>query len=63
MNAIISATSLSAKSLNMDTMIGSIAPGMEADIIAVQGDPTTDITALSRVAFVMKGGKVYRNTQ
>ena len=63
MDAIISATSLSAKSLNMDIMIGSIAPGMEADIIAVQGDPTTDITALSRVAFVMKGGKVYRNTQ
>jgi imidazolonepropionase-like amidohydrolase len=61
MDAIISATSLSAKSLNMDTMIGSIAPGMEADIIAVQGDPTTDITALSNVVFVMKGGKVYRN--
>jgi imidazolonepropionase-like amidohydrolase len=63
MDAIISATSVSAKSLNMDSMIGSIAPGLEADIIAVQGDPTTDITALEHVAFVMKGGKVYRNTK
>jgi imidazolonepropionase-like amidohydrolase len=63
MDAIISATSVSAKSLNMDAVIGSIGPGMEADIIAVQGDPTTDITALSKVAFVMKAGKVYRNTK
>ena len=60
MDAIISTTSLSAKSLNMDTIIGSIAPGMEADIIGVEGDPATDITALTRVAFVMKGGKVYK---
>jgi len=61
MDAIISATSLAAKSMNMDSKIGSIAPGMEADLIAVDGDPMTDITALSRVAFVMKGGKVYKN--
>ena len=63
MDAIISTTSLSAKSLNMDTIIGSIAPGMEADIIGVEGDPATDITALTRVAFVMKGGKVYKSVQ
>jgi imidazolonepropionase-like amidohydrolase len=63
MDAIISATSLSAKSLNMDNMIGSIAPGMEADIIAVEGNPIKDITALSHVTFVMKGGKVYKNSK
>src|SRR5262245_36146577 len=63
MDAIISATSLTAKSLGMDTIIGSIAPGMEADIIAVEGNPTTDITAVKRVAFVMRGGKVYKNAK
>ena len=63
MDAIISTTSLAAKSLNMDSIIGSIAPGMEADLVGIEGDPTTDITALSRVAFVMKGGKVYKNTR
>jgi hypothetical protein len=57
MDAIVSATSLSAKSLNMHTMIGSIAPGMEADIIAIEGDPTADITALSKAAFVMKAAR------
>jgi len=63
MDAIISTTSLSAQSLNMDRIIGSIGPGMEADLIGVEGDPTTDITALSRVAFVMKGGRVYKNVK
>src|SRR5215831_12333522 len=63
MDAIISATSLAAKSLNMGSAIGSIAPGMEADIIAIEGDPIADISALTRVNFVMKGGKVYRNTK
>ena len=61
MDAVISATSLSAKSMNMASTIGTIAPGFEADIIAVDGDPSKDITALTRVAFVMKGGKVYKN--
>ena len=41
--------------------IGSIAPGYQADIIAVDGDPTVDITALGRVVFVMKGGVVYKH--
>jgi imidazolonepropionase-like amidohydrolase len=59
--AITSATSLGAEAIGMGDQIGSIAPGMQADLIAVQGDPTKDITALRRVMFVMKGGKVYRN--
>jgi imidazolonepropionase-like amidohydrolase len=41
--------------------IGAIAPGLEADIIAIDGDPLTDITAVRRVVFVMKGGIVYKN--
>jgi imidazolonepropionase-like amidohydrolase len=63
MNAITSATSLAAKSLNLENSIGALAPGFEADLIAVDGDPTHDITALTRVVFVMKGGKVYKNTR
>jgi imidazolonepropionase-like amidohydrolase len=61
MHAIVSATSVSAESLRLGGTIGAIAPGMEADIIATDGDPTADITAVRRVSFVMKGGRVYRN--
>jgi imidazolonepropionase-like amidohydrolase len=61
MHAIVSATSLNAESLHLGDKIGSIAPGMDADIIATDGDPTADITAVRRVSFVMKGGKVYKN--
>lgn len=60
MAALVSATSLAAESLALEDMIGAIAPGMEADLIAVQGDPLDDITALKRVVFVMKGGVVHR---
>ena len=61
MDAITSATSMGAEALHLGAQIGSIAPGLEADLIAVQGDPTKDITALRRVMFVMKGGRVYKN--
>jgi imidazolonepropionase-like amidohydrolase len=61
MDAIISATSVSAKSLRLEKSIGTLAPGFEADLIAVVGDPSTDITAVTRVAFVMKGGVIYKN--
>jgi imidazolonepropionase-like amidohydrolase len=60
MDAIVSATSVSARSMNLDKTIGTIAAGYEADLIAVEGDPLTDIAAVTRVAFVMKGGKVYK---
>ena len=59
MKVIISATSLAADALALGKTIGSIAPGYEADIIAVEGNPTTDITSLQRVRFVMKTGRVY----
>ena len=45
----------------MSDQIGSIAPGLQADLVAVQGDPTKDITAMRRVMFVMKGGRVSKN--
>ena len=61
MDAIIGATSLAAKSMNLDKTIGTLAPGYEADIIAIDGDPATDIMAVTRVAFVMRGGKIYKN--
>jgi imidazolonepropionase-like amidohydrolase len=61
MDAIVSATSLSARSLRLEKTVGTLAPGYEADIIGLDGDPTTDINAVKRVAFVMRGGRVYRN--
>ena len=61
MAALVSATSLSAESLNMGNQIGSIAPGMQADIVAFDGNPLQDVTAAGRAVFVMKGGKVCEN--
>ena len=61
MAAMVSANSLAAEALGLAHEIGSIAPGMQADIIALDGDPTKDITAVRRVVFVMKGGVVYKN--
>jgi imidazolonepropionase-like amidohydrolase len=63
LDAITSATSLGAEALGMGDQLGTIAPGMQADLVAVQGDPSKDITALRRVVFVMKGGKVFRNAK
>jgi imidazolonepropionase-like amidohydrolase len=61
MAALISATSLSAESLNLGRETGSIAPGMQADIVAFDGNPLEDVTAAARAVFVMKSGKVYEN--
>jgi imidazolonepropionase-like amidohydrolase len=60
-DAITSATSLTAESMHLSDQIGAIALGLQADVIAVPGDPTKDITLLRKVQFVMKGGKVYKN--
>lgn len=61
MDAIVATTSLNAEAMGIAGVTGAVAPGLEADLIAVDGDPLTDITALRRVVFVMKGGTVYRN--
>ncbi len=61
MDAVVSATSLAAESVGLEDRIGAIATGYEADIIALDGDPLADPTALGRVVFVMRGGRVYRN--
>src|SRR5207244_10711951 len=60
MSAITSATSLAAESLGLGDRIGTLAPGYQADLIALDGDPLREITALERVSFVMKDGHVYK---
>ena len=61
MDAIISATSRAAEALDLADQIGTLAPGFEADLVAVAGNPLDDITAVRDVVFVMKGGVVYKN--
>jgi imidazolonepropionase-like amidohydrolase len=63
MAALESATSISAESLNLGDQIGSLAPGMQADIVGFDGDPLRDVNAARRAVFVMKGGRVYENRQ
>lgn len=58
---MVSANSLGARALGLADPIGAIAPGMQADIIALDGDPLKDITTVRQVVFVMKGGVVYWN--
>lgn len=60
MDAIVSGTSLAAESLGMSNRVGSIAAGFQADLVATDGNPAEDITAVRRVVFVMKGGKIYK---
>lgn len=61
MDAMVSANSLAAQAMGLADRIGAIAPGLDADIIALDGNPLEDITAVRRVVFVMKDGKVYKN--
>jgi imidazolonepropionase-like amidohydrolase len=61
MDAIVSGTSLAAESLWLQDKVGSIAEGMEADIVAVAGNPLDDITSVRKIVCVMKGGRVYKN--
>src|SRR5207249_936772 len=61
MAAMVSANSLAAEAVSMADQIGSITPGLQADIIALDGDPLKDITAVRNVVFVMKSGVVYKN--
>ena len=61
MDAIISATSMSAEALGLGNEIGSVAPGYQADLVATDGNPLEDITAVRRVVFVMKGGQIYKH--
>lgn len=60
MAALVSANSVAAAALGMEDRIGTLAPGFEADLIALDGDPLKDVTAVRRVVFVMRGGVVYK---
>lgn len=61
MDALVQATSVPAEAIGLGERIGRIRKGMEADLIVVDGDPLKDITAITRVLFVMKGGKIYKD--
>jgi len=60
MDVLMSGTSVAAASLGLGNVIGTVAPGFEADLVAIQGNPLDDITAVRHAAFVMKGGKLVR---
>lgn len=59
--AIRAATSEAATLMGWEERVGSVEPGKFADLVAVSGDPLSDISELERVRFVMKGGQVVRN--
>jgi imidazolonepropionase-like amidohydrolase len=60
LGALAAATSVNARVLHLETELGSLRAGLLADLIAVEGDPTSDISSLRKVVLVMKGGKIHR---
>jgi len=60
MQAIRSATRWASELMRGEDRVGTIAPGLYADLIAVPGDPTDDVTLLEDVPFVMKGGQIVK---
>jgi imidazolonepropionase-like amidohydrolase len=61
MDALMSGTSVAAEALGLAKTVGAIGPGYEADLVAVEGNPLDDITAVRKVVFVMKAGRIYRS--
>jgi len=61
--ALEAATSVNARALHLEGEVGRVRSGLLADLIAVEGDPTSDISSLRKIVLVMKGGKIYRDDQ
>ena len=61
--AIRSATATAAELLSMQDKVGTIEPGKFADIVAVSGDPLSDVSVLEKIDFVLKSGVIYKGSQ
>ncbi len=59
-DVLIAATSGNARLFGLGERLGSVRQGLLADLIAVEGDPSTDVSAVRRVRLVMRGGRIYR---